>query len=124
MRNQASAGGDTGASAVEFALVLMLLILLLFGIMQYGYTFFEYIQVAHSAREAVRWGALGATDAEIRTRAAAAAPELGADATISIVRTGVESIAVTVEHPVTMLTPLPQFAVPASVRSTAVQRVE
>jgi len=117
-------GDDAGSSAVEFALVLMLLVVLLFGIIQYGYTFFEYIQVAHAAREAVRWGALGASDAVIRAKAAAAAPELGADATVSILRTGLESVAVTVSHPVTQLAPLPSIAVPASVSSTAVQRIE
>lgn len=115
---------DSGASAVEFALVLMLLTVLLFGTIQYGYTFFEYIQVAHAAREGVRWGALGSTDAEIRAKANAAAPGLNAGTAVSIVRTGTESIAVTVSHPVTRLAPLPEIAVPASVSSTAVQRIE
>jgi len=124
MRRGIRLSSDDGASAVEFALVLMLLVMLLFGIIQYGYTFFEYVQVAHSAREAVRWGALGSTDAVIRSKAAAAAPALGADATVAIVRTGAESIAVTVTHPVTKLAPLPDIAVPDSVSSTAVQRIE
>lgn len=123
MRNPV-VSNDAGASAVEFALVLMLLVMLLFGIIQYGYAFFEYIQVAHSAREAVRWGALGSSDTEIRTKAAAAAPALGADMSVSIVHDGAESISVTVTHPVTQLAPLPSIAVPASVSSTAVQRVE
>lgn len=115
---------DAGASAVEFALVLMLLVMLLFGIIQYGYAFFEYIQVAHSAREAVRWGALGASDAEIRAKASAAAPALGADMVVLVAHDGAESISVTVTHPVTQLAPLPAIAVPPSVSSTAVQRVE
>lgn len=115
---------DSGAAAVEFALVLMLLATLLFGIIQYGYTFFEYIQVAHAAREGVRWGALGSTDTEIRAKAAAASPTLGADATIAIGRSDPLSISVTVTHPVTRLAPLPTILVPASVSSTAVQRIE
>ncbi len=124
MRRGIRPGNDAGASAVEFALVLMLLAMLLFGVIQYGYAFFEYIQVAHSAREAVRWGALGSGDAEIRAKAAAAAPGLGADATVNIVRTGTESIAVTVTHPITKLAPLPSIAVPDFASSTAVQRIE
>jgi Flp pilus assembly protein TadG len=115
---------DSGAAAVEFALVLMLLATLLFGIIQYGYTFFEYIQVAHAAREGVRWGALGSTDTEIRAKAAAASPTLGSDATIAIGRSDPLSISVTVTHPVTRLAPLPTILVPASVSSTAVQRIE
>lgn len=49
---------DKGASAVEFALVLVLLMLLLTGIIQFGYTFFQYLQVEHAAREGARWASL------------------------------------------------------------------
>lgn len=116
-------GSDEGASAVEFAIVLPLLAMLLFGIMQYGYTFFEYIQVAQSAREAVRWGALGSSDAEIRAKALAAAPALTSNVVVTIART-TDSVSVTVTKPVTRLAPLPDIAVPASMSSTAVQRKE
>jgi len=123
MRVHSRVGSDDGASAVEFAIVLPLLVVLLFGIIQYGYTFFEYIQVAQSAREAVRWGALGSSDAEIRAKALAAAPALASTIGVVITRT-TDSVSVTVTQPVTRLSPLPDVAVPASVSSTAVQRKE
>lgn len=50
--------GERGASAVEFALVLLLLMLLLTGIIQFGYTFYQYLQVEHAAREGARWASL------------------------------------------------------------------
>lgn len=123
MLNTRGLASDTGAAAVEFALVLMLLVVLVFGIIQYGYTFFEYIQVAHAAREGVRWGALGANDTAIRAKARQAAPALGTSMTVSIAR-GSEDVTVTVTYPVTRLSPLPSIMVPASVSSTAVQRKE
>jgi len=45
---------DRGAAAVEFALVLPLLVMLLFGIMEFGYAFFIQAQVAGAARVGVR----------------------------------------------------------------------
>lgn len=123
MRVHSKVGSDQGASAVEFAIVLPLLAVLLFGIIQYGFTFFEYIQVAQSAREAVRWGALGSTDAEVRAKAVAAAPTMASTMAVTIARTA-DSVSVTVTQPVTRLAPLPAIAVPVSVSSTAVQRKE
>ena len=42
---------------VEFALILPLLLLLLIGIIEFGYYFFIYSSVNSAAREAVRYGA-------------------------------------------------------------------
>jgi len=120
-RNQET---DGGAAAVEFAMVAMILVILLTGIIQFGYTFFEYIQVAHAAREGVRWGALGEDDAAVSARARAAAPALGADLQITVTWNGTESVAVTASHPITRLAPLADIVLPASVSSTAVQRQE
>ncbi|MDP2233444.1 MAG: pilus assembly protein, partial [Actinomycetota bacterium] len=50
---------DQGASAVEFAIVSIVLVLLLTGILQFGYTFFQYLEVVHAAREGARWASLG-----------------------------------------------------------------
>src|SRR5665647_1496281 len=43
-----------GAAAVEFALVVPLLVMILFGIMEFGYAFFIQASVAGAAREGVR----------------------------------------------------------------------
>jgi len=49
---------DEGASAVEFALVSMLLVLLLFGIIQFGWLFWQWLELTHAAREGARWASL------------------------------------------------------------------
>ena len=45
---------DRGASLVEFALVMPLLVLLLFGIIEFGYLFAQHLDVRHGAREGAR----------------------------------------------------------------------
>ncbi len=51
--------GDAGAAAVEFALVLVLFLTLVFGIIQYGYYFFQLQGASAGAREGARLAALG-----------------------------------------------------------------
>lgn len=46
--------GDEGASTVEFALISPLLILLVFGIVEFGWLFAQHLDVRHGAREASR----------------------------------------------------------------------
>jgi Flp pilus assembly protein TadG len=64
---------DRGAVAVEFALVLPLLLLIIFGIIDFGRMWNMQIALTQSAREGVRVLALGGSsgDAETRTRNAA-----------------------------------------------------
>ncbi len=50
---------ESGAAAVEFALVSVLLLTLLFGIVQYGYYFFQATSAEHGAREGARLAAVG-----------------------------------------------------------------
>jgi Flp pilus assembly protein TadG len=50
---------DRGAVAVEFALVLPLFLLLIFGIVQYGWTFYQTQETAQAAREGARIAAVG-----------------------------------------------------------------
>ncbi len=45
---------EKGASAVELALVLPILIMILFGIFQFGLVFNSYLAVTHAAREGAR----------------------------------------------------------------------
>lgn len=49
---------ERGASAVEMALVAPFLVLLLLGIIEFGYLFGEYNEVRHSAREGARIAAV------------------------------------------------------------------
>ena len=52
---------DRGAAAVEFALVSVLLLTLLFGIIQYSYFFYQSQGATTTAREAARLAAVGVT---------------------------------------------------------------
>jgi TadE-like protein len=58
---------ERGAAAVELALILPVILMLLFGIIQFGRAYNASIVVTHAAREAVRKVALGASDAEAKT---------------------------------------------------------
>lgn len=49
---------EKGANAVEFALILPILIMLVFGIFQFGITYNNYITITHAAREGARQAAV------------------------------------------------------------------
>lgn len=55
-RGRAGRHSEGGASAVEFALILPVLLLLIFGIIDYGLFFFDSIGMRQGAREAARAG--------------------------------------------------------------------
>jgi Flp pilus assembly protein TadG len=66
---------DLGAAAVEMALVLPILILLLGGIIDFGFAFNTQISLTHAAREGVRVEAIGTGgDGEAAAIAAFSAP--------------------------------------------------
>ena len=49
---------EKGASAVEFALILIPLVMLVFGIIQFGIAYNRYIAITHAAREGARLAAV------------------------------------------------------------------
>lgn len=53
---------ERGASAVEMAMVAPFLLLLLLGIIEFGYVFGQYNEVRHTAREGARYAAVGNPD--------------------------------------------------------------
>jgi hypothetical protein len=55
-------GSERGASLVEFALLAPFLILLLLGIIEFGYFMGEFNDVRHGAREGARLAAVNAGD--------------------------------------------------------------
>jgi Flp pilus assembly protein TadG len=63
---------EDGAAAVEMALVLPILLLLVFGIIEFGFIFNRYISVTHAAREGVRQLALGVDPTTAKAKAEAA----------------------------------------------------
>lgn len=79
-RNQHEGHLDRGAAAVEMALVLPILILFVFGIIDFSRVFNAEIQISQAAREGARIAALadgsstGYTKTDVITRVEAAAP--------------------------------------------------
>lgn len=61
---QHSARADSGASAVEFALVLLPLLFIVFGIIDYGRAFYVQVNLESATREIARqWAVAGASPA-------------------------------------------------------------
>jgi Flp pilus assembly protein TadG len=58
-----------GQSAVEFALVVPVFLILMLSIVDFGWALRSWITVTNSAREAARLGAVGATCDDIKQRA-------------------------------------------------------
>lgn len=67
---------DRGSVAVEFALVVPVLLLIVFGLIDFGRALNAQISLTGAAREGARLAALGYPDAAIQARVAAAAPSL------------------------------------------------
>lgn len=67
---------DRGSVAVEFALVLPALLLILFGIIDFGRALNAQISLTGAAREGARLVALGYPNAAVQARVVAAAPSL------------------------------------------------
>ena len=65
-----------GQSLVEFALVLPLLLVLLFGIIEFGLVFKDVLAINQAAREGARAAAVGSTTSTISARVTASATTL------------------------------------------------
>jgi Flp pilus assembly protein TadG len=74
---------ERGAAAVEMAIVLPLLVLLLGGVIDFGWLFFNEIMLANAAREGARGAIVELSDADVKTRAAEAAKPLPGPVTTS-----------------------------------------
>jgi Flp pilus assembly pilin Flp len=78
--------GDEGASAVEFALILPILAILLFGVIDYGWWFGETLGLRSGVREAARLGAVneivpgGSSADAVKAVMLERSPQLGGDA--------------------------------------------
>ena len=57
-----SRSAERGASAVEMAMVAPFLLILLLGIIEFGFVFGQYNEVRHAAREGARYAAVGNPD--------------------------------------------------------------
>ncbi len=68
MKVRAKLRKEEGAAAVEFALVAGLLFMLIFGMIEYGFAFFEMQTLRGATREGARVAAVGGTNSDITNR--------------------------------------------------------
>ncbi len=104
---------DGGAAAVEFALVLPILLLLVFGIIDFGRAYHAQVTLTHGAREGVRVVAFGGTQADVQARLDAGALTPGALGPVSIssvVTCGTGDAELVLVEKFNFITPLPGLA--------------
>ena len=58
---------QTGVAAIEFALLLPVLLLILFGIINYGVIMYDQAVVVNAAREGARWASIHSVDSTCTT---------------------------------------------------------
>ena len=120
---------EKGATLIEFALVLPLLLMLLFGIVEFGWLFSVNLDVKHGAREGARIAAVneftGVGDVCARMDIAAMPGQTRVAVTRSANTIG-SDITVTVDAPADTLTGFLDWAIPSGTRlkSTVVIRME
>jgi hypothetical protein len=68
---------ERGAVAVEFALIVPVVLVLLFGVIGFGIVFAQQLALGNSARQAARFGAVANTCQEIVEEARAASSTIG-----------------------------------------------
>jgi Flp pilus assembly protein TadG len=74
--------GERGAAAVEFALVVPLLLVVLFGIVNFGFVFAQQLSLSNGARQAARFAVVdGPTCADIEAEGRNSAATIGMTAT-------------------------------------------
>ena len=134
-RNVTPRHRQRGVAAVEFALVLPLLLTVVMGAIDWGWFFFIDQVVTNCAREAARAGTLLAPPPTSKTSDAVSAAnqagsdflkavkfkDQGVDASVVTVNGG-NAIKVTVTYPVGSLTGLLSNIMPANVHATAVMK--
>ncbi|MBI4940542.1 MAG: pilus assembly protein [Actinobacteria bacterium] len=127
----AAARRDRGAAAVEFALVALPLFALLFGIIQYGFLFFQVQGAASAARDAAGWAAVGIDNcgsweakAKKRAEANGVGDDLAPDFTASYDYPATGDAMVTVSLTFTPLQLVPLIPVPDEIVRTAAVDVQ
>ncbi len=120
---------ERGAAVVEFALVVPILLLLVFGIVDFARGYGAQVTVTHAAREGVRLHALGGSAGDVTTRTQTAATPL----TVAVTRTACtngQPTSVTATTAFAYVTPISEFmqffggagVVPTSISGTGVMR--
>ncbi|WP_053367498.1 TadE/TadG family type IV pilus assembly protein [Bacillus sp. FJAT-27245] len=123
---------ERGQSMVETALVLPLLMMLLFGIVDFGRAFHAYLTLDHAGREAARLASIGSEDTIIRNKINSSVAGLDTSKltiTISPVnktnRPSGTDATIKLSYNIDLITPLLGSAIsPLPLTNTTVMRVE
>jgi Flp pilus assembly protein TadG len=109
---------EKGQAAVELALVLPVLVLLLCGIMEFGRVYDASLVITQAAREGARAGAVGDTDAQVTSAVKTVAGSLNQN-NLSITisppqssRTSGDNITVEINYSVQLVAPVISKLVP------------
>jgi hypothetical protein len=122
--------GETGASLVEFAIVLPFLLVLLLGIVEFGWVLGQMNDIRHGAREAARLAAVDTGSATLMRSLVCSSMDLGSGQTVTFTDSANgavgEEAVVTVSLPVQSLTgaSLITSLLPSSLTSTVRARLE
>lgn len=119
---------EKGAALVEMAFLMPLLVMILFGIIEFGWTFSQFQDVRHGAREAARLAAVDtAADGTMATKVCGLM-EVSTGQTITFDLSGGTEIgdiaSVTVSAPLTELTNLFGAMLPNTLTSDVQFRLE
>lgn len=117
-----------GQSLVETALVIPILLLILFGIVDFGRIFHAYLTLDHAGREAARVATVGEDDGVIGAKILSATSTLTNRVTYSIspgTRKSGDEATITITYPVDFLTPIiGQIIGTFNIENKTVMRVE
>ncbi|WP_066258703.1 TadE/TadG family type IV pilus assembly protein [Neobacillus drentensis] len=120
---------EKGQSLVEFALILPLFLMLLFGIVDFGRAFHAYLTIDHAGREAARAASIGKDNAAVKLVAKKQGSSIGLNedrvdiSTAS--RTPGTDITITINYQFNFITPvLGPLVKTINLKDTTVMRVE
>lgn len=100
---------ERGAAAVEFALVLPILIVILLGILDFGLYYYNDLQLTHAARDAARYLSVGkVAEANDAIDSTSLVSTTIASRSVDVGTSGNEA-TVTLTAVYRLLTPLPRF---------------
>jgi hypothetical protein len=123
---------EKGQSMVEFAMILPVLLLIIIGIIEFGFMFSGYLALSNASREAVRTVSLGETDTVAIQRAKDVAIILNPSKMIvsinpsAAIRDRGDSVRVTIVYEYDFLTPFMEslFGGNLQLEAEATMRVE
>ncbi|CEG28321.1 TadE/TadG family type IV pilus assembly protein [Bacillus sp. B-jedd] len=122
---------EKGQSMVETALILPIVLMLLFGIVDFGRIFHAYLTLDHAGREAARLASIQKSNADITSKISSSTAGLDSSKlTVTIspneaARTSGTDATITLVYKIDFITPfVTSLASPLTLTDTTVMRVE